>query len=232
LPRRRDVGRVGGVRVFLSLLATAACGVIAWFAFGQGILEGVDAGNARSAGGGPQAERMVAARRFGAVVGELREEIGPRGPISAVTLRALSAEVVTRDALGVVGYRWRDRRGKLVGPERFAPTPPATASFAMRRIVPRAPGRIAAAITRAEGDEFLLSLGTLERAGSGRLVWVLRGRIGERGVAYSARPDGKRVARYDPSSAELSRGAALSRCLRGVARNPERARRCLQRAGG
>ena len=60
------------------------------------------------------------------------------------------------------------------------------------------------AIDEFESGDFHLSYGTLERADSHKLVWVLRGTIRDRGVAYSADYKGHAVKRYNPASRELS----------------------------
>jgi hypothetical protein len=63
----------------------------------------------------------------------------------------------------------------------------------------RAPGRISRSISEREAGDFRVSIGDVGRAGSGRVVWVMRGLVGERGVAYAARSDGRRIGSYNPS---------------------------------
>ena len=63
----------------------------------------------------------------------------------------------------------------------------------------RAPERITQAISIAEHGDFQLSIGDLQRAETGKLVWTMRGRIGERGVAWYAPPTGTPIKPFDPS---------------------------------
>jgi hypothetical protein len=183
------------------LILTAIVGVGGWFLFGQDILDEVQKQNERAAGGGPFDERMVSAKRFAPIVAELRRIEGPRAPMVTVVMRPDSVEFVlrTRDG-GLRGWRWRGE-----GPLRpFEPQPGADRVYLRRtwplsRLDARAPGRVSRSISEREGGDFHLSIGDFGRAGSGRLVWVMRGLVGERGVAYAARADGRRVGVYNPA---------------------------------
>ena len=183
------------------LVLTALIGVGAWLLFGQKILDDLEERNERAAGGGPFEERMVSARQFGPIVADLREREGRRAPMVTVVMRADSVEFVLRESGRLRGWRWRGKKGPL---RRFAPQ--ATADPAYRRktwplsrLDPRAPGRISRSISAREGGDFRISIGDAGRAGSGRIVWVMRGLVGERGVAYAGRADGRGVGVYNPA---------------------------------
>jgi hypothetical protein len=86
----------------------------------------------------------------------------------------------------------------------FEPQPGADRAYLrdtwpLSRLDVRAPGRVSRSVSEREGGDFRLSLGDFGRAGSGRPVWVMRGLVGERGVAYAARADGRRVGVYNPA---------------------------------
>jgi hypothetical protein len=218
---------LGGYLV--GLVVTAIVAAVAWFTVGQDVLDKVNESNARSGGGGPQNERIVSPRRFGPLVAALRRKVGSGARLVSVTLRPLSVEFVTSvDGPVGRGYRWTDDEPVL---RRFEENAPADAAgpWPLARLDPRAPSRIAHAISESERGDFHLSIGDIQRADTGRLVWIMRGTIGERGVAWYAAPDGSRVKRYDPSSPELSAGALLGRCIRQAAGDPVKAQRCVAR---
>jgi hypothetical protein len=220
------------MRYLIGLAITALVGVGGWLLFGDEILDRIDESNAVSGGGGPPEKRIVSANRFTPVAAKLRRAAGPEARGVSVTVRPQSVELVAVSGGRASGYRWRDRRE---GIERFAVGGAGEAGqvdgnpWPLRRLDPRAPERITRAVSEAEGGDFQLSIGDLQRAGSGRLVWVMRGRIGERGIAYSARPDGGGVKPYDPSSPDLSKGAALSECIKRAGADPAKVQRCADR---
>jgi hypothetical protein len=218
-------------RYLLGLVVTAIVAVVGWFTVGRDVLNKVNESNARAGGGGPQSERIVNARRFAPVVANLRRAVGADARLVSVTMRPLSVEFVTSvDGAVARGLRWRRGRRKL---QRFEENAPTTggAPWPLETLDPKAPQRIAGTISAAEDGDFHLSIGNLERAESGKLVWVMRGTIGERGVAWSADPDGRDAKRYDPSSPELSKGAALGQCIRRAAGDPVKLQRCVARYG-
>jgi hypothetical protein len=212
----------------IGLVLTLVVGAVAWFGFGRGILDKLDESNARSAGGGPESERILSPRRFAPVVAQVRGRVGRDGRLASVTMRPLSLEFVTTADGGVArGLRWRDGVKGLRPFEENAS--PGAVSWPISRLDATAPQRIARAISRSEEGDFHLSIGDLGRADSGKLVWILRGTIGERGVAYYAAPDGSRVKRYDPSSPDLSQGARLGRCIQRAKQDPVKLQRCVAR---
>jgi hypothetical protein len=183
------------------LVLTAIVGVGGWFLFGQDILDDIREQNERGAGGGPFDERLVSPQRFGPIVAELREREGSRAPMVTVVMRSDSVEFVLRERGRLRGWRWRGRKGPLV---RFEPQAGADPVYLRRtwplsRLDVRAPGRISRSVSKREGGDFRVSIGDVGRAGSGRIIWVMRGLVGERGVAYAARADGRGVGRYNPS---------------------------------
>jgi hypothetical protein len=218
--------RLGGGYLIGSII-TVLLAAVAWFVIRPAILDRIDESNARSGGGGPPGERIVHPRQFGPIVAKLRRAADPEAQLVSVTLRPLSAEFVVAERGSAVGYRWTLRGDRF---QTFQPGPPMIEPWPLRRLDVDAPQRITRAISAAEDGDFLLTLGTLERASSGKLVWVMRGRVGEdRGVAYSAEPNGSRVKSYDPSSPELSAGARLAECIRRAAGDPQRLQRCAER---
>jgi hypothetical protein len=222
----------GPGRHLVGLLLTALVAAVAWFGFGRGILDQINRSNALSGGGGPRNERIVSARRLTPVVAQLRRAAGTEASIVSVTLRPDSVELVAATGGRARGYRWRDGQKGIetfeVGGTGQAGQP-ATPPFPASRLDPRAPQRITRAISAAEGGDFHLSIGDLSRAESGLIVWVMRGTIGERGVAYYAMPNGARVKPYNPSSPELSRGARLGQCIHAAHADPVKLQRCVAR---
>lgn len=195
---------IGGFIRGLALTAIIAVG--GWLLVGQRILDQVKEANDRAAGSGPFDQRMVSARRFAPIVAELRRREGAGAPMVTVVMRADSVEFVLRArGGGLRGWRWRGngplRRfepGATADPVYLRPTWP------LSRLDPRAPGRVSRAISRREGGDFLLSIGDVGRSGSGgRILWVMRGLVGERGVAYAARANGTRIGVYNPSLPRL-----------------------------
>jgi hypothetical protein len=223
------------MRTLRGLLLTALVAAVAWFAVGRGILDDLNESNARSGGGGPQSQRIVNARRFAPVVAKVQRVVGAEAKLSLITMRPDSVEFEVVRGGRARGYRWREGDDGLrtyeVGGTGQAGAPSAR-PWPMSLLDTHAPGRIAAAASAAEHGDFHLSIGTMERADSGRVVWIMRGTIGERGVAYSARPDGSHVKAYNPASPELSAGARLGQCIQGARSDPARLQRCVQRFGG
>ena len=224
--------RYGLGRRLLGLVLTAIVAAVAWFTVGQGTLDKINESNERSGGGGPQEKRIVNERRFAPVVAKFRRAVGSEAQLVSVVLRPGSVEFVAFERGTARGYRWREGKDKLqtfeVGGSGQAGQA-STAPFPMSRLDTGAPQRIAAAISAAERGDFHLSIGDLTRADSGKVVWVLRGTIGERGVAYSAPPDGRRVTPYNPASPELSGSARLVQCIHRAQGDPAKLQSCVKR---
>jgi hypothetical protein len=192
------LGRYLGGRL-IGLVITLVIAWVAWNQFGDDIRDKIDESNARSAGGGPFEKRAVSKDRFTGVVNDLIDEAGGAARLVSVTMRPLSVEFVTVDGRG---FRWRDKHEELqefdAGPQE------ESKGWPIAKLLPDAPQKVSKAIDEFEGGDFHLSLGTLERANSRKLVWVLRGIVNDRGVAYSADYKGHGVKRYNPASPELS----------------------------
>jgi hypothetical protein len=222
----------GPGRTLTRLAVTAAVGAIAWFTVGQSTLDKINKSNERAGGGGPLNERIVSARRFTPIVARLRHATGSEVQLAAVTVRSdrVEFEVVRRGRAR--GYRYRDGQAGLenydVGTTGKAGQP-SNRPFALGELDPRAPERITRAISRQEHGDFLLSIGDLQRAETGRLIWTMRGRIGERGVAWYAPPRGAPIKPFDPSKPELSKGAALADCIRKAQPDVAKVQRCVAR---
>jgi hypothetical protein len=222
------------MRTIVGYLLAAIIAAVAWFTVGQGILDDINASNARSGGGGPQGERVVSENTFAPIVQKLRGATGPEALLASVTLRPDSVEFEAVQRGHARGYRWRRDDDKVefttfeVGGSGQAGQASNT-PFKMSQLDTGAPERIAARISDAEHGDFHLSIGDLQRADSGKLVWILRGTIGERGVAWYAPPHGAPVKPYNPSSPDLSKGAALGQCIQGAHGDPARLQRCVAR---
>jgi hypothetical protein len=220
------------MRTLTGLGLTAIVAAVAWFAVGQGVLDKINESNARSGGGGPLNERIVSARRFTPIVARLRAAVGPEARLVAVTVRPDSVEFEVVQRGRASGYRYRDGEKGLqtydVGGTGQAGQP-SNGPWRMSLLDSRAPERITRAISRAEPGDFHLSIGDIQRADTGKLVWIMRGTIGERGVAYYAPPDGSRIKAYDPSKPDLSKGAALGDCIRRAHTDVAKVRRCVAR---
>jgi hypothetical protein len=183
------------------LIITAIVGVGGWFLVGQDVVDDIREQNERGSGGGPFDERLVSAKRFGPIVAELREREGPRAPMVSVVMRSDSVEFLLRERGELRGWRWRGGKGPLVPFEPQAGADPVhlRRTWPLSRLDVRAPGRISRSVSRRENGDFRVSIGDVGRAGSGRVIWVMRGLVGERGVAYAARADGRGVGPYNPS---------------------------------
>jgi hypothetical protein len=222
------------MRTLIGLALSAVVAAVAWFTVGQDVLDKINDSNARSGGGGPLNERIVSARRFTPIVARIRGAVGPEARLASVTLRPDSAEFEVVKSGRASGYRYRDGEERL---ERFEvgttgrAGQPSNGPWRMSLLDPRAPERITRAISRAESGDFQLSIGDVQRAETGKVIWIMRGRIGERGVAYYAAPDGSRVKPYDPSKPELSKGAALGECIHRAHNDVAKVRRCAARYG-
>jgi hypothetical protein len=220
------------MRTLVGLGLTAIVAAVAWFTVGQGVVDKINDSNARSGGGGPLNERIVSARRFTPIVARVRRAVGPEARLVSVTLRADSAEFEVLQGGRASGYRYRDGKDGL---ERFEVGTtgragrPSNGPWRMSMLDPRGPERITRAISRAESGDFQLSIGDIQRAETGKLIWIMRGRIGERGVAYYAPPGGSPIKPYDPSKAELSKGAALGDCIRRARTDVAKVQRCVAR---
>lgn len=189
------------VRSLRGLVLTALVAGGAWLLFGHQIVDQIKKANDRSAGAGPFDQRMVSARRFAPIAAELRKREGPRAPMVTVVMRPDSVEFVLRSRGALRGWRWRGD-GPLQAFEPGASADPVyqRPTWPLSKLDVRAPGRISRSITRREGGDFLLSIGDVGRSGDGgRILWVMRGIVGERGIAYAARPDGTRIGAYNPS---------------------------------
>jgi hypothetical protein len=219
-------------RTLVGLALTAAIAAIAWFTVGKSTLDDINKSNARAGGGGPLNERIVSARRFTPIVARLRREVGPEAQLVAVTLRPDSVEFEVAQGARARGYRYRD------GQDRFETYDvgttgkrgqPSNGPWRMSLLDPRAPERITRAISNAEHGDFQLSIGDIQRAETGKVIWTMRGRVGERGVAWYAPPRGSPIKPFDPSKPELSKGAALGDCIRKAHNDVARVQRCVAR---
>lgn len=220
------------MRTIVGLVLSGIVAVVAWFTVGQGVLDGINESNARSGGGGPQSERVVSEKQFAPIVEKLRATTGSEAQLVSITLRPESVEFEVVQSGRARGYRWRRGQERLTAYEVGGSGKAGQASnapFRMSLLDTKAPERIAAQISTAERGDFHLSIGDLQRADSGKLVWILRGTIGERGVAWYGPPNGRRIRAYDPSSPDLSKGAALGQCIQSAHGDPARLQRCLAR---
>ena len=208
---------------------------VAWFTVGQGTLDKINKSNEHAGGGGPLNERIVSARRFAPIVARLRRTVGPEAQLAVVTMRPDSVEFEVVRHGRARGYRYRDGRDGFQTFEVGAtgkPGQPSNRPWAMSMLDPRAPERITRAISGAEHGDFQLSIGDIQRAETGKVVWTMRGRIGERGVAWYAPPNGAPVKPYDPSKPELSKGAALADCIKSAQPDVAKVQRCVARFRG
>jgi hypothetical protein len=222
----------GPGRTLMGLALTAAIAAIAWFTVGKSTLDDINKSNARAGGGGPLNERIVSARRFTPIVARLRREVGPEAQLVAVTLRPDSVEFEVVQGARAHGYRYRDGHDRVetydVGTTGKRGHP-SNGPWRMSLLDPRAPERITRAISNAEHGDFQLSIGDIQRAETGKVIWTMRGRVGERGVAWYAPPRGSPIKPFDPSKPELSKGAALGDCIRKAHNDVARVQRCVAR---
>jgi hypothetical protein len=212
---------------------TLIVAAIAWFTFGHKILDKINDSNARSGGGGPFNERIVSTRRFAPIVATLRKTVGSEARLASVTVRPDSVEFEVVQRGRARGYRYRDGMGRLqtyeVGGSGQAGQP-SNRPWPISQLDPRAPERISRAISKREKGDFTLSIGDIQRAETGKLIWTMRGRIGEdRGVAWYAPPHGAPVKPFDPSKPELSKGAALGNCIQKAGTDVAKVQLCVRR---
>ena len=207
---------------------TAAFAAVVWFAVVPGIRDRIE----DIGGGGPFGERIVSAERFTPVAAQLRKAAGSEASIASVTVRPSSVEMVAVTAGRARGYRWRNGHDDLqtfevgasgeVGRVRTKP-------FSMRKLDPRALERMSRAISAREGGDFRLSIADLERAETGKIVWIVRGMVGERGIAWFAGSNGRRVKPYSPVDPDLSRSARRVQCTSRADNKAAKVKRCLER---
>src|SRR3954447_12436750 len=219
-----------GRRLFGGVITLVVLAVV-WFTFGRDALDKIDESNARAGGGGPFEKRIVSARRFTPLVATLRKTVGSEARLVSVTLRPDSVEFEVVKNGRARGYRYRDGAERLqtyeVGTTGRAGHP-SNAPFPISQLDARAPERTSRAISRRERGDFTLSIGDLQRAQTGKLIWTMRGRIGEdRGVAWYAPPHGLPIKPFDPSKPELSKGAALGECIRKAGTDVAKVQRCV-----
>jgi hypothetical protein len=214
----RSVGLGGNL---FGIGVTAVVAAVAWFGFGHKILDKATKSAADS--------QTAGVRQFSAAVAKVRRQVGAGGRLVSVTLRPSSAEFVTSaDGRVARALRWDGGDAKL---KRFEENAPIgnPAPWPIAKLDPRAPKRIFDSIGERERGDFQLSIGDLQRASTGRLVWTMRGTIGERGVAYTASPDGRGVALYNPASPQLSSATRLTHCIQRANNDPARVQRCVAR---
>lgn len=216
----------------LGIALTAIVAAVAWFTVGQGVLDKVKDSNARSGGGGPFDQRAVSRQQFGPLVQRLHGQTGSEAQVSLITMRPDSVEFEVVQNRRASGYRWR------LGSDRFErydvggtgqAGQASNRPFSQSQIDTGAPERMSKAISEAEHGDFHLSIGDLQRAETGKLIWTLRGTIGERGVAYYASPHGAPIKPFNPASSELSKGAALGECIQKAGSDVAKVQRCVQR---
>lgn len=220
------------VRQLVGFALTAIVAAVAWFTFGHKILDDINKSNARSGGGGPFNERIISARRFAPIVATLRKTVGSEVRLASVTMRTDSVEFEVVRHGRARGYRYRDGADRLQTYEVGGSGQAGQASnrpWPISQLDPRAPERISRAISKREHGDFLLSIGDIQRAETGKLIWTMRGRIGERGVAWYAPPHGGPVKPFNPSKPELSKGAALGNCIHKAGTNVAKVQRCVAR---
>jgi len=211
---------------------SVAIAAIAWFTVGKSTLDRINKSNERAGGGGPQNERILSARRLTPIVARLKRTAGSEAQLAVVTIRpdSVEFEVVRRGSAR--GYRYRDGRG---GFETFdvgataKPGQPSNRPWPISMLDPKVPERMTRAMSRAEHGDFQLSIGDIQRAETGKVIWTMRGRIGERGVAWYAPASGAPIRPFDPSKPELSKGAALADCIRNAQPDVAKVQRCVAR---
>lgn len=207
---------------------------VVWFTFGHKVLDKINESNARAGGGGPLNERIVSTRRFAPIVVTLRRTVGSEARLAAVTMRADSVEFEVVQGGRARGYRYRDGENGLqtfdVGGSGQLGQP-SNRPFPISQLNPRAPERITRAISRREGGDFQISIGDLQRADTGKLIWTMRGLVGERGVAWYAPPSGRPIKPFNPGGPSLSKGAALGQCISRARGDVAKVRRCVARFG-
>jgi hypothetical protein len=198
---------------------TVAVAALIWFLVGRPLIDKATKAND---------ERQTAGvKEFSRAVSKLHTRLGANGRLVAVTLRPSSTEFVTAVSGGTAhALRWTggtsfhafDENSDFQNPK---PWP-------VEQLDPSAPKRIFDAISAREHGDFQLSIGDLQRADTGKLVWTMRGLIGpERGVAYTANPGGRAVTRYDPTSPKLSKATQLTNCIHKAAGDPVKLQRCV-----
>ena len=228
---RNPLGRLFSVAFSLGLAA------ILWVTVGHKVLDNVKADTARQGGGGPQSERLVNEKNFAPIVGALRDKVGPEAQLLSVTMRPTSVEFVVRDGDKAKGFRSSDGSTKLdsVGVNLYGPGTVADSAFSISKLDKGAPEKIAAAISSKEKGDFNLTIATLERQDNGSLLWDMKGRIGDRGVAYVAEPNGSDVELFNPVSPRQSaipKGVTdIQSCIKAANNDPAKLQACAQGIG-
>jgi len=175
----------------IGLVMTLAIGAGAWFLFGKDILDDLREDTARQEGRGPRSERIYQSEQFGPALRKLKGEVGRNARLYEVSLRADRLEFQVKRGSGAAVYVGEDGDYDDLDQDPNAVVT-GTSTFSIRRVDPRAPERIVTRIERREKGEFLTTQLRLMRDGD-ELGWTVHGRIGQRGVGYYARPNGRRV---------------------------------------
>jgi hypothetical protein len=209
-----------GARIFGGLI-TAGVAVAIYFLVAKPLIDKASKDN--------DTRQTAGTKQFARAVTALKHKLGPNGKLVAVTLRPSSAEFVTAVSGGTAhALRWTGGSQLQAFDENdnFTNLKP----WPLEQLDPRAPKRIYDAISSREDGRFQLSIGDLQRADTGRLVWTMRGLIGsDRGVAYNADPDGSGVVHYDPTSTKLNNATRLTQCIHKAAGDPAKLQRCVAR---
>lgn len=228
---RRPLGRL------ISLAFSAGLVAILYFTVGKGLIDDAKYGTESQGGGGPQEERIVNKGNFDPIVAALRKEVGSEAQLLTVTMRPTSVEFIVRDGGGAKGYRAEGGSDDLddVGVDLSGPGVEENA-WSISKLDPAAPDRIAKAISRKESGDFNLSVATLERETSGKLLWDMKGTIAARGVSYTARPDGSKVKTFYPTSPEstgVPEGVqSIGECIRKAGSDADKIQACTKELGG
>jgi hypothetical protein len=229
---RNPLGRLISAAFSLGLVA------LLWVTVGHKMLDDIKADTARQGGGGPQSERIVNSENFGPIVDSLRDKVGRDAELLSVTMRPTSVEFVVRDGAKAQGYRSQDGSTKLdeVGVNLYGPGTVADSAFPIAKLDENAPEKIAAAISGKENGDFNLTIATLEREDNGTLLWDMKGRVGERGVAYVAEPNGSDVDVFNPVSprqSSIPKGVTdIQSCIKAANNDPAKLQACAQGLGG
>jgi hypothetical protein len=178
----------------IGLVMTLAVGAGAWFLFGKDIYDDVRDEIDREQGAGPVSERIYRRQQFGPALKALRKDAGRDAQLLEVSMRADRLEFHVRRGRGFVVLVGDDGDYDNLDRDEGATTSvPSRDSYSVRRVDPGGPQRIVRKIERREGGgDFLVTELRLARD-RGDVVWIVHGRIGQRGIGYYADPHGRRV---------------------------------------
>jgi hypothetical protein len=215
------------IRKLLSLALALAVGLTFWYVFGRHAADSL----ANRTGLDPANERVYLAEELRPVADSIRDRAGADGELLEITLRPgrLEVHVLEGDEPEVLESEYPSY-GRLR--HDYTGVATRTQPFPARRFDPLVPEKLIRRIEAKEGRTFALTLMRLaEDPVTGKLGWEVFGRVGQRGAAYSAKPDGTGfVSSADRAAAgqkAAEQAQRTAQCIRDAGADTDRIAECV-----